>query len=178
MSKRLAENLKRKAAAWAGQLTKLAKSLAPNHVEPAISSHVETKNDGTYIIRITANRNIAPDARAQEFGSGLHARRGVKKTYTIASKRGVFGRLAFYENANGLWDYEMFDPPVPGEHLQDGRGIFYQVQHPGIKAANGGKGYIAPAMVELRKRAKAELGKEIKDAIIGDLRESFGKKAR
>ena len=178
MTQRLANNLKRRAAAWAGQLTSLAKAFAPTHVEPAISSHVEEKGVGEYIIRITANRQIVPDARAQEFGSGLHARRGVKKTYTIASKRGVFGKLAFYENANGTWDYDMYDPPVPGEHLQDGRGFFYQVQHPGIEAANGGKGYLAPAMRELRKKAKGELTREVREAIVGDLRESFGRKSR
>src|SRR5690349_21793830 len=86
MTERLASNLKRRAAAWAGQLTSLAKSFAPSHVEPAISSHVEDKGEGNYIIRITADRKIAPDARAWEFGSGIHARRGVKKKYTIKPK--------------------------------------------------------------------------------------------
>ena len=169
MSKRLAANLKKRAAAWAGQLTKLAKAFAPAHVEPAISSHVETKDDGTYIIRITANRNVAPDARAQEFGSGLHARRGVKKKYPILPKNGRV--LAFnWEIANAQPERFVFAP--------DGRVLLPSVQHPGIEAANSGKGYIAPAMNELRKRARAELDKEIRDAIMGDLRESFGRKSR
>jgi hypothetical protein len=169
MSKRLAANLKKRATAWAGQLTKLAKAFAPAHVEPAISSHVETKDDGTYIIRITANRNVAPDARAQEFGSGLHARRGVKRKYPILPKNGRV--LAFnWEVANAQPERFVFAP--------DGRVLLPSVQHPGIEAANNGKGYIAPAMNELRKRARAELDKEVRDAIVGDLRESFGRKAR
>lgn len=169
MSQRLKNNLKKKTVAWAGQLTKLAKALAPNHVKSAISSHVETKEDGTYIIRITADRNIAPDARAQEFGSGLHARRGPKQKYLIAPKTRKL--LAFQ------WDVADANPER-FSFLPDGRVLLASVQHPGIEAANGGQGYIHPAMNELRRRARAELSKEIHDAVVGDLRESFGRKAR
>jgi len=169
MSKRLKDNLKKRAAAWAGQITRLAKGLAPAHVRPAISSSVESKEDGTYIIRITANRNVAPDARAQEFGSGIHSRRGAKQKYPIVPKNTKV--LAFnWEIANANPERFVFAP--------DGRVLLPSVQHPGIEAANNGKGYIAPAMRELRKKAKAELQKELKDAIVGDLRESFGRKSR
>lgn len=167
MSTRLQGNLKRRATAWAGNLTKLAKSLAPNHVRPAISSHVETKGDGTFVIRITADRKLAPDARAQEFGSGIHARRGLKAKYPILPKKGRF--LAFHwevANAN----------PENFSFLPDGRVLLPAVQHPGIKAANQGKGYIGPAMKELRKKARAELSKDVRDAILSDLRKSFGRK--
>jgi hypothetical protein len=165
MTNRLSNNLKRRAAAWAGQLTSLARSFAPNHVEPAISSHVEEKGDGQYIIRITADRRIAPDARAQEFGSGLHARRGPKKKYPIVGKP----FLVFpWEIANAN--------PERFHFTQDGRVVLHQVMHPGIEAANGGQGYIAPAMKELKKKAKAELSADIRSAIVGDLRESFGRK--
>ena len=174
MTDKLKTNLRNRARAWAGQLTRLAKFYAPTHVQPAISSTVEDRQDGTYIIRITASRKIAPDARAQEFGSGLHARRGPKEKYPIFPK--TKKALAFYENANGTWDYEMNSPPMPRMYAPDGRGVFYGVLHPGIEAANGGKGYIHPAMNELRKRARQELDKDIREAILGSLRESFGKK--
>jgi len=169
MTERLANKLKARASAWAGQLTMLAKSLAPNHVQPAIKSKVEEKQNGQFIIRITADRRIAPDARAQEFGSGLHARRGPKQKYPIRPKNRKF--LAFnWEVANAN--------PDQFEFLPDGRVRLTKVMHPGIEAANEGQGYIAPAMRELRKRAKAELSKDIRDAIVGDLRESFGRKSR
>lgn len=173
MTERLASNLRRRAQAWAGQLTSLAKSFAPSHIEPAISSHVEDKSEGEYIIRITADRKIAPDARAWEFGSGLHARRGVKKKYIIKPKEKKI--LAFY------WDVATeseMEHGRPGKFMfaPDGRVMFHSVQHPGIQAANGGKGYIAPAMIELRKRGKKELSEDIRAAIVGDLRESFGRK--
>lgn len=164
---KLSGNLKRRAVAWAGQLTSLARSFAPNHVQAAISSRVEEKAEGEYIIRITADRKVAPDARAQEFGSGIHARRGMKGKYPIRPRNGKF--LAFnWEVANANPDKFSF--------LPDGRVLLPIVQHPGIQAANEGKGYIAPAMKELRKRAKAELSKDIREAIMSDLRESFGRK--
>lgn len=169
MSERLLNNLKRRAVAWAGQLTSLAKEYAPAHVQPAISSHVEEKADGQFIIRITSDRKIAPDARAQEYGSGIRARRGAKVKYPILPKNKKL--LAFY------WDVADANPEQ-FSFLPDGRVILPAVMHPGIEAANEGRGYIAPAMKELRKRAKEELSKEIKDAIVGDLRASFGRKSR
>lgn len=176
MSTRLTQALKKRAISWAGQLTRLAKSFAPNHVKPAISSSVEVKNDNTFIIRTTANRRIAPDARAQEFGSGLRARRGSKKKYPIEPKTKKF--LAFHwevadANANATIAGGRFSRFT---FLPDGRVIFPLVMHPGIQAANGGKGYIAPAIKELKKRAKAELDKDMREVILGDLRQSFGRK--
>jgi len=167
MTSKLATNLKRRAASWAGQLTTLAKAYAPSHVRPAISSHVEQKGEGEFIIRITADRKVAPDARAQEFGSGIHAKRGVKKKYPIVPKQRKV--LAFH--------WEVADAnPERFSFLPDGRVILASVQHPGIQAANEGKGYIAPAMKELKKKAKQELTMEVRDAIMSDLRKSFGKK--
>lgn len=167
MSK-LSNNLRRRVSAWAGQLTTLARAYAPDHVRPAISSRTEAKEDGTYIIRVTASRKIAPDARAQEYGSGLRARRGAKQKYPILPRKGKY--LAFHwEVANQNPDRFSF--------LDDGRVILPKVMHPGIKAANDGKGYIGPAMKDLRKRARRELDLDIRSAIMGDLRASFGRKA-
>jgi hypothetical protein len=158
--------LKRKAAAWAGQLTRLAKSYAPDHVRPAISSHVEER-EGQFLIRITADRGIAPDARAQEYGSGLRAKRGPKVKYPILPKTKKM--LAFHwEVANANPEYFDF--------LPDGRVMLRAVMHPGIQAANAGKGYIAPAVRELKKRGKKELTEEIRLAILDDIRRSFGRK--
>lgn len=182
MSDRLYSNLRRRAAAWAGQLTKLAKGYAPAHIRPAISSHTEDKGDGTYIIRLTADRRLplqpretSPnDVRAQEFGSGEHSRRGSKQKYPIFPVNGTY--LAFNENANGTWDYSLTTPPMPHSHLPDGRGIFTHVMHPGIEAANGGEGFMAPAISDLKARAREELDEDIRKAILGDLREGFRRK--
>ena len=175
---RLSTSLLRRARSWAGQLTTIAKSLAPNHVKAAIHSHVEERGEDTFIIRIMADRKMAPDARAQEYGSGLHARRGEKKKYLIRPKNKKV--LAFYwdvlDDPDGI--DRVFNSPKFAGFTPDGRGMFRYVEHPGIEAANSGKGYIAPAMIELRKRARAELTKDVRDAILGDLRASFGRKSK
>lgn len=168
MTQRLTSALKRRAAAWAGQMTSLAKAFAPAHVKGAISSKVEEKDEGTFIIRTTASRRIAPDARAQEYGSGLKARRGLKKKYTIRPKPGGKALAFPWEVAN--------NEPERFSFLPDGRVVLPSVQHPGIQAANNGKGYIAPAANEIRKRGREQLSKEIRDAILGDIRSSFGRK--
>lgn len=173
MSDRLQNSLKRLTASWAGQLTKLAKDLAPAHLRPYIHSKVEDKDGVSFIVRTYVNKNENPiekygsaDARAQEYGSGLQARRGSKTKYPIFPKTKKI--LAFnWEVANS--DPENF------KFLPDGRVMLSSVQHPGIKAANEGKGYIGPAQAEIRARAKAQLGKEIRDVILGDLRESFSR---
>ena len=175
---RLSNALRRRAISWAGQLTKLAKSFAPNHLRPFIRSRVEIKDDKTFIIRTTVNRNERPlekygsaDARAQEYGSGLRARRGAKKKYPIKPKNKKI--LAFYWEVATRSEMEA---GKPGKFMfaPDGRVLMHQVNHPGIHAANQGKGYIAPAIKELKQRAKNELKSDIRQAILGDLRQSFG----
>lgn len=173
MSKRLSAALKRRAISWAGQISKLAKAFAPNHLRPYIHSRVEVKEDKTFIIRTTVNRKENPlpkygsmDARAQEYGSGLKARRGTKAKYPIRPKPGNKVLAFHWEVAN--------QNPEQFSFLPDGRVMLPSVMHPGIQAANQGKGYIGPAQAEIRKRGKAELKNDIRTAILGDLRESFG----
>lgn len=171
MSQRLLARLKRRAIAWAGQMTVLAKAFAPNHLRPYIHSKVEEK-EGGFIIRTTVNRMENPlpkggsmDARAQEFGSGLKAKRGAKRKYLILPKNRKF--LAFH------WEVAEQNPEQ-FSFLPDGRVMLPKVNHPGIQAANQGRGYLAPARAELKKRARAELKEDVRQAIMGDLRSSFG----
>jgi len=171
---RIQSAIKRRAISWAGQLTQLAKSFAPAHLRPYIHSRVEEQQT-KFIIRTTVNRKENPlpkygsaDARAQEYGSGLQARRGAKRKYPIVPKTGKF--LAF------RWDVADANPDQ-FKILPDGRVLLPKVNHPGIQAANQGQGYIGPAVKELRKRARKELDLDIRQAILGDLRQSFGKKS-
>ena len=167
MSDRLLNNLRRRTIYWAGEITKLAKSYAPNHLKEYIQSHVEDKDDGTFIIRTSINRFANPqpnygtlDARAQEYGSGLRARRGTKQKYLIRQKTAPFLEFQGTNEFDGWLIRTM------------------EVKHPGIQAANEGQGYIGPAQKEVRQKLKAQLGKEVRDAIVGDLRESFGRKSK
>lgn len=163
MTIKLSQVLKNKARYWAGEVTKLAKSFASNHLKDKISSSTEERGEGTYLIRTTTK---APDARAQEFGSGLHARRGPKAKYPIYPKTKKV--LAFFwEVATSNPDQFIMTP--------EGKVLLPKVMHPGIKPVNGGKGYIRPAQIEIRKRIRRELNKEVPNAIRAELRLGFKK---
>ena len=144
----------------------MARSLAPAHIQGKIKTSVVEEGDG--VIRITTTVK-APDAHAQEYGSGLHAQRGVKAKYPITPKPG-HKLLAFnWEIANAN--------PERFNFLPDGRVVLPKVMHPGIKATNEGKGYIRPTYAEFRKKLKgnSELNNAIHKAIISDIRRSFTK---
>jgi hypothetical protein len=178
MASSLSSSLYLRARAWAGQLTTLAKGHAPAHIQPFISSHVEG-DDGSsqYTIRITTqmvdgghekpnHEGQSMDARAQEYGSGWHARRGGLKDIIIRPK-----------NAKALvfpWQVAENNPAF--KHTSDGKVILMEVHHPGITAANEGQGYIAPAINQLRARGRAELDTDVRQAILDDLRRSFTSK--
>lgn len=163
MASLLPATLLRSLRARAGQLTQLARSLAPKHIAPSIKTTVTEVSEGKVRVRITAT---APDARAQEYGSGLHAQKGAKAKYPIVPKTGKY--LAF------RWDVADASPEK-FSFLPDGRVILQKVMHPGIEAANEGRGYIRPALKEFRAsiRKNGTINKEIKQAILGDLRASF-----
>jgi hypothetical protein len=159
----LPTNLEALAESWSAQLLSLAQENAPAHIRPYIFNYVEN-SDGRYIIRITVNRSANPrpkngsmDARAQEYGSGLRARRG-EQGYIQIRPTSETGWLIF----QGTNEYS-------GMVIKT-----KEVQHPGIEAYNGGQGYIAPAINELRKTGRAELSASVRAAILSDIRRSFG----
>lgn len=155
------------AVVWKERLEDLAKGFAPRHVQDAITTTVEEPEEGSIIIRIKADRQIAPDARAQEYGSGLRAQRGSPSYISIQPKQGQF--LAFpWETANAS--------PERFRFLPDGRVLLHHVNHPGIEGANGGQGYIRPALSVLRQMAKSELSVNLRRAILADIRTSFARK--
>ena len=179
MASELASALLRRARAWAGQITSKSKALAPKHLKSHIHSSAKETKEGhiTIITYVDRSEDGKPnygtkDAHAQEFGSGIYARRGKKGEYPIRPKT-TFGSLAFFENAGGTWDYEMIDPPMPRARAPDGRGLFYGVWHPGIQAANGGRGYIGPVWNAVRQKAKEELLADGSKAIKLALNRSF-----
>lgn len=162
----LSTNLKRRATSWAGQLTKLAKGYAPAHLQASIHTKVETTDTG-FVLRlgVTNNRPTNPsmpnfgtsDARAQEYGSGKQAQRRDKKFISIDAVNKP--NLVF-----------------PGTHGFEGQIIVIpHVNHPGIHATNNEKGYLRPAVADLRKRMKAELAEDVRDAIRTSMRIAFKK---
>lgn len=160
----LSAAIKRTASNYAGQITSMARALAPAHIRKGISTHVVEEEDG--LIRITTT-STAIDARAQEYGSGEHSQRGPKVKYPIVPKPGN-KLLAFY------WDVATANPERFNMH-PDGRVMFSKVMHPGIKAVNSERGYIRPTYAEFRKKLKGNstLNNEVRRAIISDIRRSF-----
>lgn len=166
LSNRLSSALSRRATAWAGQLTRLAKKYAPAHLQKYIHSKREDKKDGTFSIIVYLDpkedvagpernyKNGSADAFAQEFGSG---------PVDIVPKTKKF--LAFQ------WDVADMNPgKFPT--LPDGRVLFKQVTSPGVKRYKD-RGYLGVAADELLTRGLNELDEDVRRAILGDLRISF-----
>jgi hypothetical protein len=169
VTKDITSALLRSARAQAGKLTVKVKALAPKHLRDNVSTSATEEGPGVVRIRVTVR---GKDARAQEYGSGLRARRGPKVKYPIRPKNKKI--LAFYENARGTWIY----PPegsAPTSFAEDGRGLFKGVMHPGIQAHNDGKGYVAPAVNQWRRdiRQNKNILPEVKQAILRAVRNSF-----
>lgn len=156
----LPAKLKRSVTTYAGQLTRLVKTYAPAHLRDNIRT--ETKEVSPGVMRVTV-RVSAPDARAQEYGSGLHkdGRMGTKAKYPIYPKNKKL--LAF------RWDIH----PDNATYLPDGRILLAKVMHPGIKKYKG-RGYVRPAVREWTKNIKnSDINKAVKEALLGDVRKAF-----
>ena len=162
MATNLQKALLNSARGYAGLITRLAKRFSESsRVRATIVSTVEQKG-AKYIIRTRAGGINARDARAREYGSGLHARRGPKKKYLIRPRK-KGGVLVF------PWDKAAdFIPKTP-----DGKVILKEVLHPGIQADNSGKGYVAPAQIEARKFLREKLKKDGAQGIKLDMRKAF-----
>jgi len=152
-----------------------ATSLSPNdRVSKAINAKVTTRKDG-WSVRWMVSLNEAPEARAFEYGSGIHATVGQRKHYIIKPRnkkvlafewqaadvnelRG--SRIGWWRGFNKFMNSDTDGPasywnrPEPSfaGFAGDGSGrlLFNWVRHPGVEAANKGKGYLGYA-VELTK---------------------------
>lgn len=166
MANQVASALLRSARAYAGQLGSLIKSLAPAHLRDNVRAHADEPSEGVIRIHVEVS---GKDAHAQEYGSGLHTdgRKGVKAKYPIRPKPGN-KYLAFnWEIANAN--------PQNFQFLPDGRVILPSVMHPGIEKYQG-RGYINPAIKELRNRIRQKnngIRQEVRQAILGEIRKSF-----
>jgi len=154
------------ARGYASLATRYAKELAPNrHIRESIHSSVEI-GQGRYIIRVRAS---GPDARAREYGSGIHARRSIPSKNQLGPQGKILIRprnkkyLAFH--------WELANDNIP--RLPDGRVLLKKVEHPGVEAANSGKGYLAPAINKVRADIRKKFAKEAKKSIVLDIRASL-----
>lgn len=92
-------------------------------------------------------------ARAQEFGSGLHATRGPKQKIKIVPKKQKGGKKALAFKWPGA--------PSGLEPSASGKFVFKSIMHPGVKA----QPYLRPALDQNREIAVKIIG----NAIVGAL---------
>jgi len=156
------------ARGYASLATRLAKQYAPNtHLRASIRSTVEQRGRGKFIVRI---RGSGPDARAREYGSGIWARRGPAGKILIKPRRAK--ALVFpWEVATSPVSWGYISPDIP--RTPDGKVILKKVEHPGVQAANDGRGYIGPALVDTRKALREKMKKDGATAIKLDMRAAF-----
>ena len=148
------------ARAYAGWMTVLAKANSESsRVKSTIQSSVK-QSGHTYVIRTRAGGPNAKDARAREFGSGIHGK--FKKKYPIRPRKSG-GVLVF------PWDKA--SDVIP--RTPDGRVILKEVMHPGIQADNGGIGYIRPAQEKAEERLREKLRREGVKGLRLDIRPAF-----
>jgi len=167
-SNRLDSAVGRRMAAWAGQIAKIAKEFAPQHIKPYIKGAV-TKSGRKYAIVLSVDLNANPvqkygsrDAAAQEYGSGIRAQvwsgNSGRNYIPIVPKEKPY--LVFN------WD-KAITPKNP-------KGIVrtLKVKSPGIYPYKGA-GYMGIAIQEWRASAKGEMSVEVKNAVTNDLRVAF-----
>lgn len=171
MTDELTDRIRARAVVWAGQITRLAnKNLADKR--KLIEVHSAVEGQGWRIGVVSTAKGIT--ARAYEYGSGIHARLLRMSPKQLGPKGKILIKpktkkvLAFY------WEVATANPKQ-FIFAPDGRVMLPSVKHPGVKAVNGEKGYLAPAVNEVRKQVRRELPKEVREAALGVFRKSFRK---
>lgn len=172
--------LRARAKVWAQQIQKKANAASgkPKHI--FVTAKSPSIKGGAIGFNVTA-KSPKGDARAYEYGSGIHStsRKRSKwqqadKTILITPKKKKV--LAFY------WEKLAGDPPgtwYGGGKLirknEEGQALFRFVNHPGVRAAGGGKGYLRPAITQVRRGIRSEITKDMRDAYLGGIRKAFRK---
>lgn len=169
--------IKARASAWTKEIVERANnSDKPLHISVSGKTFVK---DGEAQMNISA-KSPKGDARAYEYGSGIHSRlpnlspmqQGSRGFILIKPKRKKL--LAFHwDTMNNIM--EEFGEEAVMEALryshkfkgfsEDGRYLFKYVDHPGVEAANGGRGYIGPAVTAVRAKIRRELPADLRKQI-------------
>ena len=155
------------ARSYAGGITTRAKGFSQSaRIRRTIRSRVSQENGRIVVTTTAGDGNTEPggtgDARAREYGSGLHAVVGVGKKYPIRPRKSG-GLLVF------AWDVAT----VGVHRTKEGKAVLKEVMHPGIRADNNGKGYIRPARIAASKVLRKNLKEKGAKGIRLDLRSSF-----
>lgn len=171
MADELSPRLRARVRVWAGNITKLAhKNLGK--FKSIISVQSKTEEKAGKIGIISTAKGAA--SRAYEYGSGIHSRLSKKSPKQISPKGKILIKPVAKKVLAFHWEVASANPEqfVFGE---GGKVLLPSVQHPGVRAANAGRGYLSPAVNEVRKQIRKELPKETRDAVLTTFRKSFKK---
>lgn len=175
MTDDLIKRIKVRARAWAGQISKKANSTPdkPKHIR--VRSSVSDKQGGVTVV--STGVSSKGDARAYEYGSGIHARRSIRSKW----QQGAKGKILITPKRKKVlaFHWEAVNTSTPsgkkfiGISGDTGKAMFRYVEHPGVKAAGGGKGYLAPAVNEVNKKIRQELSVEVRREINLTIKRAF-----
>lgn len=172
MTDELTSEIRKKAVEWAKKITRLANQYLGNK-KKIISVKTTREEQGDKIGTKTVATGAA--ARAYEYGSGIHSRRSRKSPKQISPKGKILIKPKGHKALAFNWEIANVNPDQ-FIFLDDGRVLLPSVKHPGVKAANNNKGYIAPAINEVNKDIRKDISAATRKAIVGTLRKSFNKK--
>lgn len=195
MTDELERNLRARAKVWAGNITKLAnQNLGKFRKLILVQSRTEDQSGKIGIISTASNREsnqwgVKRVARAYEYGSGIHATRGMKKEYIIKPRPGkkllafewdVLDQIMGLEGVEGVLSAMQYSGKFAGISDEVGESgnpkyLFRYVEHPGVEALNGGKGYLRISRDKVRRDMRKEIPAEVRKSVIGTFRTSFKK---
>jgi hypothetical protein len=175
----LLSNLRKSSKRWATLITQEATKNLGKFGELIKVKSKTIENGGKLEIVSTgiATNKDKPVARAYEYGSGTRSRstktspkqQGSRGFIRIAPKRKKV--LAFF------WDKVDENTPAGEKFLgvstKTGKALFAYVDHPGVQAANNGKGYLAPAIAKVRRQIRKEIKPDVRKAVLGSFKKSF-----
>lgn len=151
------------------KLKATAQRYAPNsHVRNSISvNSVESQAGGKITIELKA---VARDARAYEYGSGIHSRRSEVSPHQLGPKGKILIKPTGGKKVLAFpWDVQ--GPGIP--RSKDGRVNLPSVEHPGVEAANNGQGYLRKSVKDNKAQAKKDVAAGVAGALKLDIKARF-----
>ena len=179
----LQSELQKSATQWARRITEEAKNnLGKFGRLIGVQSRTEV-GDGVVSIQTVASNKARSEygdvknvAHAYEYGSGIHSKTAPHK-YRIAPRRKK--ALAFFWEKMDTMEEEslnaVFNSPKFIGFADDGRAMFRFVDHPGVQAANNGRGYMKPAIDKVRRQIRKETPEVVRKEVRLTIRRGFKK---
>ncbi len=183
MTDNLISNLRKSSKRWATQITTDA-TRNLGKFSKLIKVTSKTVDDEGKLVIVTTGRATQkgkPVARAYEYGSGRRSRSPKTSPHQMGSRG--FIRIAPVRKKvlAFFWDKVDANTPAGKKFLgvsktssPPGKALFAYVDHPGVKAANNGKGYIKPAVDKVRAQIRKDVPADVHKAALGSFKKNFG----